>query len=265
MQAKISDALLENISVVQDEIILNGAPRSLRGKITLHNKNESIARVRSINLMAPDHADLESGLGAALRINSKLLPGETRVEHVSVSLTPDTPPGTYDTYVSIGGKNTKVKIVVQPTIAIEAEPKTFTFQGTAPDTIHTATITLTNIGNLPFQIPQITHVAPLDMDMLCRALGVGFRKNKDDGFTQTMDHITQNIKNNLPAWANASVAEAGQILSPGQSMLVHLNVTMPPESNAGNDYELLIRLWDIDLSLVIKSHVEPKKPKRNGQ
>ena len=74
-----------------------------------------------------------------------------------------------------------------------------------------------------------------------------------------MDHVTQNLKENLPNWANANVEEAGEILPPGKSMLINLIITMPKDSIAANDYDLLVRFWDIDLSFVFKSHQELKK------
>jgi hypothetical protein len=233
MLTKVPDSFLEKITIEQDEIILNGPPRSLRGKMNLHNQSDSAVRIRSFDLRTPANVKDHSGINAPLFVNTKLRSGERRVEGVSLSLAPDTPPGTYESFISVGGKECRVKLVVQPTIAIEVDPTEFTFQGTAPGTRHTAAFTLTNMGNLPFQIPQISHVAPLDMDMLCRAFGVGFRKSKEDGFTQTMDLVTQNLKENLPGWAKADVKEAGEILPSGRSMLVHLDVTMPDDSVAG--------------------------------
>jgi hypothetical protein len=45
-------------------------------------------------------------------------------------------------------------MIVQPAVSINITPAFFTFQGTNPGTTHTALITLTNTGNLPFKCPM---------------------------------------------------------------------------------------------------------------
>ena len=259
MLSKVPDSILDKINVDEEEIILNGPPGQLTGSIKLHNQNDAIARVRYLDLTSSRSKKSKGLSDIPLYVNSKLRAGETNIEHISLSLSPDTPPGTYEKYIHIGGKKRKVNIVVQPTIAIEVQPTEFTLQGTAPGKRHIVTFTVTNMGNLDFQIPEVKHVAPLDMDLLCRAFGYGFRQDKTEGFNATMDHVTQNLKENLPNWTKAKVAEAGQILKPGKSMLVNLSLTMPKGALPKNDYDLLVRFWDLDLSFVIKSHLEPKK------
>lgn len=66
---------------------------------------------------------------------------------------------------------------------------------------------------MDFQIPEIKHIAALDMDLLCRAFGFAFRERKAEDFMQTLNVITGNIKQNLTDWASIKVKEAGSILS----------------------------------------------------
>ncbi|PVW12842.1 COG1470 family protein [Marixanthomonas spongiae] len=254
MLKKVPDSQLKNIAVGEEEIILNGPPGNLMGSIELHNKNESKTRIKFLDLKATKSKKTESLNTVPLYINSKLRPGEKRMEHLMLSIDPNTRPGTYENQIDIGGKKRKVTMVVQPTISVAINPTEFTFQGTAPETKHTATFTVVNTGNMPFEIPKVTHVAPLDMDLLCRAFGYGFRYDKEEGFTDTMDHVTRNLKENMPNWANSKVKEAGQVLEPGKSMLVNIEITIPENAKAENDYDLTIRFWEEQVSCSFKSH-----------
>ncbi|MGB5943673.1 MAG: hypothetical protein WBG71_12395 [Leeuwenhoekiella sp.] len=265
MITKVPDSVLDKINLEEDEIILNGPPGQLTGNIKLSNKNADTARVRYLNLLPTPSTKTKSLDDLPLYVNSKLRAGESRLEGLTLALPADTPPGTYENQMTLGGKKRLVKMVVQPTISVLVTPKRFTFQGNAPGTQHTATLTVTNAGNMPFQIPEVKHVAPLDMDLLCRAFGFGFRRDKSEGFTDTLDHVMRNIKENLPNWAKSQVKQAGTIIAPGKSLLVDITVTIPRDAKAEYDYDLDLRFWDHTLLLEFKSHQEPQKPTENEQ
>jgi hypothetical protein len=71
-----------------------------------------------------------------------------------------------------------------------------------------------------------------------------------------MDEITKNIQSSLPDWAAAKVEEIGKVLAPGERLIIHLNITMPRNSDPGKDYNGNVRFWDKDIEFVIKSHTE---------
>ncbi len=268
MLTKVEDPALDKLSIRDEVIILNGPPGRLEGTIHLQNPHDSPIKVRHIPLQedkASRNKKISPGFNPILNMNLRFEAGEQRLEPVNLSMPYDTPPGTYDRFIQVGGKSRNVKIIVQPTIDIAVNPEEFTFQDSAPGTVHTATFTVTNLGNLPFQIPEIKHVAALDMDYLCRALGMAFRENNTEGLTATLDRATQNIKDNLTNWADARVAEAGKIMEPGRSMVVNLKITLPKNADARNDYSGNVRFWDKDLSFVVKSHVNTVKSRKNAK
>ena len=152
-----------------------------------------------------------------------------------------------------------MRIIVQPTIDIEVFPSQFTFQGTSPGTVHVAIITVTNKGNMPFQVPELKHAAVLDMDLICRAFGNGFREKGNDTLLSTLDEVAKNLKDNLTEWVSISVDEAGQIIQAGDSLLLHVNFTLPKKAVPTRDYDGNFRFWDQDISVLIKSHNEPMK------
>ena len=250
-----NDALLKHLNIEKEqEIILNGKPSSMSGYLQISNSLNETVKVRSVALT--DNS--KKAERTDLNISWKLLPGEKKLQQLNFTLPSETPPGEYTRYLDIGGVKQKVKLVVQPNIEINVFPTHFTLQNSAPGTKQTIIFTLVNTGNLPFQIPEIKHIAALDMDFLCRAFGFAFRDAKANNFNDTLNSVTENIKQNLADWLSAKVKEAGNSINPGESTLCHLDFTVPKNADAKSDYSGNIRFWDQDLSFVIKSHVETK-------
>ena len=254
-----AEAYHEKLSIGDEEIILNGPPADLRGYILLSNKNEDALKVKTLSLVHDKNKGIAMGGGLQLQLFCKLKPGEEKMENLLHRVHPQTAPGTYTSSVMAGGQLRKVKMVVQSNIEIDIYPSNFTFQETTPGKVHTAIFTLTNLGNMPFQVPDVKHVAALDMDFLCRAFGFGFRTKGAEGYMPTMDEITKNIQSNLADWAPGNVEEIGKIVAPGESLMIHLNITLPANSDPRKDYSGNIRFWDKDIAFVIKSHNEKYK------
>src|SRR5690554_3817481 len=215
MKTVTSESHQEKIRIRDKEIVLNGAPTDLQNNIHFVNQEKEPLRIKTIGLFNGKTKKLENGGKDFMNFSFRLQPGEQKMETVHHQLPSTTPPGTYESYVELGGQRHKVKMVVQPTIAIDIFPDEFTFQGTAPETTHVATLTLTNKGNLPFQVPELKHAAVLDMDLLCRAFGNGLREKGKEGLMPTLDEVTRNLKDNLTDWVSISVDEKGQIVPPG--------------------------------------------------
>jgi hypothetical protein len=268
MLTKVDDSPLDKLSIRDEEIILNGPPGHMVGNVLFQNPLDIPLKIKRIPLhdvKKTRRGKTFSEYNPQLYINSRFDAGEQRLEPINLSLPYDTPPGHYEKLIQVGGKDRKVRLIVQPTIEIAVHPDEFTFQDSTPGTVHEAIMTVSNLGNLPFQIPEIKHVAALDMDYLCRAFGIAFREKDTDGFTATLDRATQNIKENLTNWADARVTEAGKILEPGSSMVVNLKITMPKNANAYNDHSGNVRFWDKDLSFVVKSHTNTVKSKKDAK
>ncbi len=268
MLTKVDDSALDKLSIRDEEIILNGPPGHMVGNILLQNPLDIPLKIKNITMQDVKKTrgkKTSSEYNPQLILNTRFDAREQRLEPINLSLPYDTPPGNYEKLIQVGGKDRKVRLIVQPTIEIAVHPDEFTFQDSHPGTVHLATLTVINLGNLPFQIPEIKHVAALDMDYLCRALGIAFREKDTEGLTATLDRATQNIKENLTNWADTRVTEAGKILEPGDSMVVNLKITMPKNANAYNDYSGNVRFWDKDLSFVVKSHTNAVKSKKDAK
>jgi hypothetical protein len=258
-----SEAYHDKINVIDKEIILNGPPSDLQGHILLENTQDDLLRVKTLALVDKNKKRVKEIGRSSIRMSCRIRPGEQKLKTISHQLPATTPPGTYNSYLMVGKELRKVKMVVQPTIDIRVSPEIFTLQDTSPGKKHSVTFTLTNLGNMPFQIPDLKHAGSLDMDLFCRAFGFGFREKKAEGFMETMDVVTKNVKENLADWAEVSLDKFGEIVDSGQSMSLTLNLTMPGNSDPKRDYEIDLRFWDKEISSVVKSHIEKKKEARN--
>jgi hypothetical protein len=154
----------------------------------------------------------------------------------------------------VGGTEKRVKMIVQPNIQIDVHPLTIQFTGVIPGESYYTQLSFTNSGNLPFKVPEIKHVNTFDEDFLCRALSFAIRQKGNEGFDATMDEFTRNVHREMADWAMIKIEESGRILEPGESIQLHLTLTLPKNVDANKDYFGTVRLWNKMLSYSIKSH-----------
>lgn len=260
-----SETSHEKIKFTGKEIILNGSPNNLEGYAQFVNPQKEVLRVKSLALVDKNKKRTSNHGADFIRVATRLNPGEEKLTTINHELPSTTPPGTYENYIMLGKQTHKVKMIVQPTLNIRIYPNKFTFLDSSPDKKHTAVLTLTNTGNIPFQVPALKHGALLDMDLLCRAFGIGFRENGVDGFMSTLDEVSKNVKSHLIDWMSISIDEFGQIVEPGDSLILHINFIIPKNADPKSDYDGNFRLWNKEISIVIKSHTKPNKTKGNGK
>ncbi len=260
-----SETSQKKIKIVENEIILNGTPNDLNGHIQFVNKQKEVLRIKSLALVDKNKKRTSTNGADFIRVAVRLNPGEQKLTAINHELPSTTAPGIYEDYLMLGNQMHKVKMIVQPALSIEINPSSFTFLDSSPDKMHTAILTLTNTGNLPFQIPALKHGVLLDMDLYCRAFGVSFRKKGLDTYTTALDEVTKNINAHLIDWVSISVDEIGQIVKPGDSLMLHINFIIPKDADPKKDYEGNIRFWNKEIAIAIKSHTELIKTSRNGK
>jgi hypothetical protein len=249
-----TEAFHEKLKAGNDDVILNGPPNKLRGHVYLNNPQDETLSVKTLSLVHNEQQRSLLGEKSVLRISTRLKPGESKMEPVTHELPLYTPPGTYESKMLIGGIEKTVKMIVQPNISISITPTYFTFLGTQPGTTHKAVITLVNTGNIVFKVPDVKHIAALDMDLVCRALGVAVREKGAEGYESLLNKISSNINEHIPDWASCYIEENGAELAPAATMLLHLNITLPRNTDAAKDYAGNLRFWDKDIAYVVKSH-----------
>jgi len=260
-----SEKSQEKVKIIEKEIILNGSPDNLMGHVQFLNIQNDVLRIKSLALVDKNKKKASTNAANFIRVAIRLNPGEQKLTTINHELPSTTPPGTYEKHIMLGDYMHKVKMIVQPTLDIDIHPSQFTFLDSSPGKKHIAVITLTNTGNIPFQVPVLKHGALLDMDLLCRAFGMGFREKGVDSLVSTLDEVSKSIKSHLIDWVSISVDEFGQIVQPGDCLLLHVNFTVPKNANSKNDYDGNFRLWNKEIYIVIKSHTEQNKTSGNGK
>jgi len=241
----------EQVQSNSEEIILNGPPMHLTGNFTLENSTDEIIFIKELPLTAGKSFGSILSAAANFPINTALMPGEIRNHFAWFSLNPQTPPGTYEAVVAVGGNEKKVKMIVQENVELELSPSKVSFTGVAPGLVHKTEVLLVNRGNVPVTVPDIKHSTTLDFDFLCRSFSKAIRDKGNEGFMATMDEVTRDIQKDMAGWLQINIAECGQQVKGGTSLLLHFSITLPEKINVRNDYYGDIRLID-DLMLSYK-------------
>jgi hypothetical protein len=228
----------EHISIGENEIVLAGPPSSLRGPVVLQNKTNESIFIRDLPLTNP------ANLTMAFPVHTTLQPMETRSRNIYVSLDPQTPPGTYYMNLQVGNAQKKVKVIVHETLQVQINPQQLVLEGLEPGIRHTKEILFTNKGNITVTIPNIKHNTLTDRDLICRNLSLAIRTSGEEGIEKTMDAFTRGLKKDIADWVDISIEEAGQLVPPGETIVLHLTVILPEAINPNFHYEGEIRMFD---------------------
>jgi hypothetical protein len=258
-----ANAFHEKLHVQEEEIILNGPPSALAGNISISNRDEEALFIRGLPIFQSQQDSDTSAMPETLKLITSLRPGEERMHRVSHNLPRTTPPGTYERIIRVGGKEKRLKLIVQPSIEIDMSPLDLHFNGVVPGGSYNAQISFANKGNMPFKLPDIKHVTTLDTDYLCRATSLAMREKGGEGFTAMMDELTRNIHRDMADWAIVRLEESGRIIAPGENIQLHFTLSLPKDVDPGRDYSGTVRVWDNMLSYHIKSHEDYSSEKIN--
>jgi hypothetical protein len=231
----------------EEEIILTGPPAFLKGMITLHNRSDEKVLVRDLAIQATERSAVDIAQ-QSLPLHSMLQPRETRLQKARISLNPTTPPGTYRFEVQSGKTTRPLTLIVQEHLRFSLSPQRFVLLGIAPEQVHQKEILLANMGNIPVTVPNIRHNTTLDMDLICRNLSMAIRDTGSEGIEATMDTLVKGIREDMVDWLDITIQEAGEIIEPGTSKLLHISFKLPKDIDPRRVYEGEIRFLDSFLS-----------------
>jgi hypothetical protein len=249
-------AFHEKLQIEEEEIVLNGPPASLSGQVFLSNGEGETLFIRDLPVSAPAGYKSAVAMPEAIKFITSLLPGEQKSYRLRHQLPRSTPPGIYESVINVGGKEKKLKLIVQQNIEIDLNPLDVYFQGVKPGQKYSTQLSLTNVGNVAFAIPDIKHVTTLDADYLCRAAAIAMREKGGEGFNAMMDELTKNVYKDMAGWAIVDIDESGKVMQPGESIQLHFSITLPDNVDPKRDYQGNVRFWNNTISYSIKSHVE---------
>ena len=228
----------EHIGFGDNEIILSGPPSSLQGPATLHNTTGEHLFVRELPMKNAKNA------AGVFPVHTTLKPGEKKSKNLFYAVDPLTPAGTYEMNLQVGNETKKVTLIVHENLDVQLAPDHIILEGIEPGLQHTKEILFSNKGNIALTIPSIKHNTLTDMDLICRNLSLAVRTSGDEGIEKTLDAFTRGLKKDITDWVDVSIAEAGQVVAPGQTILLHLNITLPADVNKNYHYTGDIRMFD---------------------
>lgn len=250
-----ANQFLDKIDSSHDEIILNGPPTNLKGNIRLSNKEDQAVFIKEFSVTHSEDTKSKArqALPSTFRLNAFLKPGEQKNQVAFHEMHPQTPPGVYESTINIGGRERRLRLVVQENIKIDITPSVINFLGVVPGQTYNKELLLTNSGNVPFTIPDIKHNTVLDFDYICRALSKAIREKGDQGIEATLDEVTKDIHDEMAGWVDVKIDEAGTTVDPGDIISMHLGLTLPGDANPLKDYFGNIRIWNKTITYKIKS------------
>jgi hypothetical protein len=248
-----TSAPAKSVAAPNDPVVLSGPPGAVRGLLELRNQTDEQVFIRDLAL-GPSKGKQSArfkALGAdRLMVQARLAAGESRTQLVQLALGVQTPPGTYDATISIGGKDVPLKLIVQHIVDVELSPDSLFFVGVEPGKTHTADVLLLNRGNVPVVVPSLRHTTTLDLDFVCRTLSQAVRKHGEEGAEATLDAAFRNASRDLADWVKLSVENAGAVVEAGGSALMRISATLP-DVDPQKMYEFDIRIYDEILSCLI--------------
>ncbi len=238
----------EKVHCGEKEVFLSGPPSQMRGHITLSNTDADFMLVQELPLK---QYGKEMPLQAGLSLNMPLSPGENRRQSLNMSLPADTAHGTYRQKIEVGGEEKTITMIVQETLEIELIPDSLLFVGIAPGMSHTKEVLLFNKGNIPFSVPVLRHNMSLDMDLVCRNLSKALKETPDGDSKATLDAFFSGLKTDLTDWIEVRIKEAGKVVAPGESVLLHITFILPKDIHPNREYEGDLRIFDQLLTYMI--------------
>ncbi|MEZ4851952.1 MAG: hypothetical protein R3B93_25780 [Bacteroidia bacterium] len=247
----------EKVNCSEEEIVLSGPPSNLTGYITFQNQEKEDIFIRDLPLNPKGKT--RSVTSQSLDINTMLSPQQVKSHFTSHSMNPDTPPGTYESVLTVGGKDRKVRMIVQEVMDIVLIPEQVIFMGIEPEKVHRKEILLVNRGNIPVVVPNIKHNTTIDMDLICRNLSLALRETGEQGTVETLDYFIKGLKKDVAGWVEVSIQQAGELVQPGETKVLELFCKLPKDINEQRMYEGDIRILDKELYYQIIPAANPRK------
>lgn len=145
-----------------------------------------------------------------------------------------TPPGTYEGSVTLGA--TQYPALVE----VEANPRLIISPGrlrlsAAPGAEISTELTVTNAGNVPFEIERVYKPGLLDVKGPERAIGLALIANAEDGH-ERVGFFAEELARSHAGQIELVVQEGAGTLPPGEYRLLHVGMRLPSGLQYGRVY-----------------------------
>ena len=148
-----------------------------------------------------------------------------------IALPRTTPPGTYRVVVPVCGRDRSAILDVQPSCESKVFP-TGVYIRTHVAGRETLELTVSNIGNHPFEISKIATFVLARPDALCRAIVATVATEERDGHA-IIDRMAQELKAQLGGVAVMRIKTQQRIFEPGETRHIEATLRMPEDIRPG--------------------------------
>ena len=239
-------------------LTLVGAPGPISHQLDFQNSGDQRAILRQATLVS---AQLEAAAGhvpGVMMPSVVLHPGQARRVPIRITIPPHTPPGRYDAELLVAGQTVEVVIHVVETYELEIAPTEVVLENRAGDRT-VRQLVCTNRGNVPLVIGEIGAVVLDDELTNCRSLrAVTAAWPDEDGQDDAVDRfvdlfVKEGWKKVVEHSGVLRVHTAGgpQELSPGETQVVKLEITLPDKLEPRTRYTGFAPLYTSDVTFRI--------------
>jgi len=234
--------------VPQDRLVFTGPPAAMSGSVLIENNTKDHIYISSMRLdPAGTHRAKKLPIDELL-LNMELAPGQKRAQRVKLTLDASTPPGVYESEAAVGGVLKKLTLDIQPFVHVEVHPSQVHCVGIEPGMTHRVQVLLVNKGNVPLDIPAVDLMPTVSADSLCGCLAHAVQQSGEKGAMPALEVFTKKLRQELAEAVRVSVEEAGQIVAPGETVGIHLILTISKSSHAKQYYEGELKLLNQKLT-----------------
>jgi hypothetical protein len=226
----------------------SGPPNAVTGSIPLVNEGAEKQKVRSIAVSS------DKLLGAArlplreIPFYARLYGGDQVNVPATLTLDPQTPPGTYNLELTVGTRTLPATAHVSEVVDLRLDPQQITIlAGSA--TSYTRTLVVENAGNVPLPTGAQCDAPIFDSYDLVSTFLIGLGKG-DRKSAESM------AKAFLNEWAELTVGtlitkRKAMVIAPGQKLAVDIELQLPPNLKPLRHYHANLQLYNATLSVDI--------------
>jgi len=207
----------------QDRVVLIGTPSLLQGQVRVSNPGQHKLKIKTARLSL----DGAAADGVHVALDARLAAGATQHASATLRLDPRTPPGELRGRVDVGGEEREVVIKVLEHREVGLAPDRFAIHG-PPGASVQVPLHLTNLGNVPFDVPRVALVALGQANAFEQLFHTAVAEAGSGGYQAALDVFARMLQGAEVAAPKVLFGEgAGQALAPGAALETTLTFELP--------------------------------------
>jgi hypothetical protein len=180
--------------------------------------------------------------------------GAKGLSSLRVDLPRWTPPGRYQGTATIGAREERITVDVEPVQLVRVEPRRLVVRGRSKQVVQ-AEVTLSNVGNTSYEVRGVAMFALYDPSSLERATAKAFqssgqstKRGVEDRF---VDRLAAELREGYGGNVRLKVETGAGPLEPGESRAVQASLHLPDGLQPGRVYEGVWRIADLGYNVAV--------------